>query len=102
MSHFEPASGSEFLKTLAVARLFLDNFENIQSGWLTEGLKLGQTALSFGANDMGGTLLEDKVLEPTGIEVHTRREDLVNLIHKAGYTPAQRNTNYEILHVFNQ
>ena len=101
MSHFEPASGEDFLRTLAIARLYLDNFENIQSGWLTEGLKLGQVALSFGANDMGGTLLEDKVLEPTGIEVKTRKEDLVGLIQKAGYIPAQRNTNYEILRVFN-
>ncbi len=101
MSHFEPASGEDFLKTLAISRLYLDNFENIQSGWLTEGLKLGQIALSFGANDMGGTLLEDKVLEPTGIQVKTRTSDLVNFIRDAGYIPAQRNTNYEILRHFN-
>ena len=100
MSHFEPASGEDFLRTLAIARLYLDNFENIQSGWLTEGLKLGQIALSFGANDMGGTLLEDKVLEPTGIEVKTKKEDLIELIQGAGYIPAQRNTNYEILKVY--
>jgi cyclic dehypoxanthinyl futalosine synthase len=78
----------------------LDNIEHIQSGWLTEGLKLGQVALAFGCDDMGGTLLEDKVLEPTGIEVHTRREDLIRLIREAGYTPAQRNTNYEILKIY--
>lgn len=100
MSHLEQASGSDFLKTVAISRLFLDNFENIQSGWLTEGLKLGQTALSFGANDMGGTLLEDKVLEPTGVQVNTRCDDLVSLIKRAGYIPAQRNTNYEILRTF--
>ena len=100
MSEFEPAGGTDYLKTLAVSRLFLDNIDNIQAGWLTEGLKMGQVALSFGANDIGGTLLEDKVLEPTGIEVHTRPEDLVRLIQEAGYIPAQRNTNYEILRVF--
>lgn len=100
MSHFEPASGEDFLRTLAISRLYLDNLENVQSGWLTEGLKLGQIALSFGANDMGGTLLEDKVLEPTGIQVKTRRDDLVELIKGAGYIPAQRNTNYEILRHF--
>ena len=101
MTHIEQASGEDFLRTLAIARLYLDNFENLQSGWLTEGLKLGQIALSFGANDMGGTLLEDKVLEPTGIEVNTRKEDLIRLIKRAGYIPAQRNTNYEILRCFN-
>ena len=102
MSHFRQAGGEDYLKTLAISRLFLDNFENIQSGWLTEGVKIGQVALSFGANDMGGTLLEDKVLEPTGMNAsRTRSEDLIRLIRDAGYIPAQRNTNYEVLHVFN-
>jgi len=102
MSQFRPAGGEDYLKTLAISRLYLDNFENIQSGWLTEGIKIGQTALAFGANDMGGTLLEDKVLEPTGMDAsRTRKEDLIRLIREAGYVPAQRSTNYEILHVYN-
>ncbi len=101
MSQFEPAGGADYLKTLAVSRLFLDNILSIQSGWLTEGLKMGQVGLSFGANDIGGTLIEDKVLEPTGIEVKTKPEDLIRLIKEAGYIPAQRNTNYEIIQVFN-
>lgn len=101
MSQFRPAGGEDYLKTVAISRLMLDNIEHVQSGWLTEGLKLGQIALGFGCDDMGGTLLEDKVLEPTGIQVHTRRDDLVRLIKEAGYIPVQRNTNYEILHVFN-
>ncbi len=101
MSQFEPAGGADYLKTLAVSRLFLDNVSNIQSGWLTEGLKMGQVGLSFGANDIGGTLIEDKVLEPTGIEVKTRPEDLIRLIKEAGYIPVQRNTNYEVIQVFN-
>ena len=102
MSHFRPAGGEDYLRTVAVSRLFLDNFENIQSGWLTEGIKIGQVALAFGANDMGGTLLEDKVLEPTGIDASgTRKEDLIRLIREAGFIPAQRNTNYEILQIFN-
>ena len=100
MSQFEPAGGADYLKTLAISRLFLDNIQNIQSGWLTEGLKMGQVGLSFGANDIGGTLIEDKVLEPTGIEVKTKPEDLIRLIKEAGYIPAQRNTNYEILRTF--
>lgn len=101
MKHFRPAGGEDYLKTVAISRILLDNVQHIQSGWLTEGLKLGQIALAFGADDMGGTLLEDKVLEPTGIEVHTRREDLVRMIREAGYVPAQRDTNYKILHVYN-
>lgn len=101
MSQFQPAGGADYLKTLAVSRLFLDNIQNLQSGWLTEGLKMGQVGLAFGANDIGGTLIEDKVLEPTGIKVKTRPEDLVRLIREAGYRPAQRNTNYDILRVFN-
>ena len=102
MSHFHQAGGEDFLRTLAISRLYLDNFANIQSGWLTEGIKLGQVALAFGANDMGGTLIEDKVLEPTGMDASgTRKEDLIRLIQEAGYIPAQRNTNYEILQIFN-
>ena len=102
MSHFRAAGGEDYLKMVAVSRLFLDNIENMQAGWLTEGIKIGQAALAFGANDMGGTLLEDKVLEPTGIDAsHTRKEDLIRLIREAGYVPAQRNTNYEILQIFN-
>ncbi len=101
MSKFRPAGGEDYLKTVAISRLMLDNIEHIQSGWLTEGLKLGQIALGFGCDDMGGTLLEDKVLEPTGIAVNTRSQDLIRMIKEAGFVPAQRNTNYEILHVFN-
>lgn len=101
MSQFKPAGGADYLKTVAISRLMLDNIEHIQSGWLTEGLKMGQVALGFGCDDMGGTLLEDKVLEPTGIAVHTRREDLIRLIREAGFKPVQRDTNYKILHVFN-
>lgn len=101
MSHFKTAGGVDYLKTIAISRLLLDNIEHIQSGWLTEGLKLGQIALGFGCDDMGGTLLEDKVLEPTGIEVNTRSEDLIRLIREAGFKPAQRNTNYEIIHEYN-
>jgi len=100
MSHFEQTGGIDYLRTLAISRLFLDNIKSINAGWLTEGLKLGQVALSFGANDMGGTLIEDKVLEPTGLRILTRADDLKRLIQEAGYTPAQRDTNYNILRVF--
>ena len=74
----------------------------VQSGWLTEGLKLGQIALAFGCDDMGGTLIEDKVLEPTGITVNTRQSDLVRLIRDAGFVPVQRDTNYNAVKVFGE
>jgi cyclic dehypoxanthinyl futalosine synthase len=102
MEGMPAAGGDDYLKTVAISRLMLDNFEHIQSGWLTEGLRLGQIALAFGCDDMGGTLIEDKVLEPTGIKVRTRREDLIRLIKDAGFIPVQRDTNYQILKVFEE
>jgi len=102
MSDIRPAGGDDYLKTVAISRLVLDNFEHIQSGWLTEGLRLGQIALAFGCDDMGGTLIEDKVLEPTGITVRTRREDLVRLIKDAGFIPVQRDTNYQVVKIFEE
>jgi len=102
MSDLKHAGGDDYLKTVAISRLMLDNFEHIQSGWLTEGMRLGQIALAFGCDDMGGTLIEDKVLEPTGIRIRTRREDLVRLIRDAGSIPVQRDTNYHVLKVLEE
>ncbi len=102
MKDVSPAGGDDYLRTVAISRLMLDNIEHLQSGWLTEGLKLGQIALAFGCDDMGGILIEDKVLEPTGIKVRTRREDLIRLIREAGFLPVQRDTNYEILKTFQE
>lgn len=101
MTHLKQTGGEDYLKTVAISRLMLDNIDHLQSGWLTEGLKLGQIALAFGCDDMGGTLIEDKVLEPTGIDAtQTRREDLIRLIQEAGYTAVQRDTNYEVVQEF--
>ncbi len=100
LSGVTPAGGDDYLKTVAISRLMLDNFEHIQSGWLTEGLRLGQIALAFGCDDMGGTLIEDKVLESTGIKVRTRKGDLLRLIKDAGFIPVQRDTNYNIVKNF--
>ena len=102
MGEVKPAGGDDYLKTVAISRLMLDNFKHIQSGWLTEGMKLGQIALAFGCDDMGGTLIEDKVLESAGVKVHTRREDLIRLIRDAGFVPVQRDTNYQVLRIFGE
>jgi cyclic dehypoxanthinyl futalosine synthase len=96
-----PATGVEYLRVSALARIVLDNVPNIGSSWITQGLKLGQTALKIGANDMGGLLLEENVVTQAGINP-TRKsaEEMVKVIHAAGYDAAQRDTAYNILKVY--
>jgi len=88
------ASGWEYLKTLAVSRLYLDNVRNIQASWVTQGAKVGQLALAFGANDMGSTMIEENVVAAAGTRFMLARDELVRLIHDAGYAPVQRDTLY--------
>jgi cyclic dehypoxanthinyl futalosine synthase len=88
------ASGYEYLRTLAVARLFLDSVRNVQASWVTQGAKIGQVALAFGANDMGSTMIEENVVAAAGTRFMLARDELVRLIGDAGYTPVQRDTLY--------
>jgi len=88
------ASGWEYLRMLAVSRLFLDNVENIQASWVTQGPKIGQVALVFGANDMGSTMIEENVVAAAGTRFMLAREELVRLVRDAGLTPVQRDTLY--------
>lgn len=92
-----PAGGGDYLKILAISRIFLDNVENIGSGWLTEGMKVAQMGLHFGANDMGGVLHEEKVVEAAGVANRTSVEQMIRAIRTAGFTPVRRNTAYEVL-----
>ncbi|MCA9806419.1 MAG: dehypoxanthine futalosine cyclase [Cyanobacteria bacterium HKST-UBA06] len=95
------ATGEEYLRVLAVSRLVLDNFDHIQSSWLTQGLKLCQTGLYFGADDVGGLVLEENVVTQAGIKDETQSlETMVKLIHKTGKDAAQRDTAYNILRRF--
>ena len=96
----EQATGVEYLTMLAVSRLYLDNVRNIQASWVTQGLKMGQVALRFGANDLGSTMIEENVVAATGVRVSANREDLVHAIRRAGYTPVQRRTDYSVVRVF--
>ena len=96
-----PAGGMEYLKILALSRLVLDNIPNIQAGWVTEGPKLAQLGLGFGANDFGGILVDEVVVGATGTIYRVNAEEAIRLIRGAGRTPAQRNTKYEILRLFN-
>jgi cyclic dehypoxanthinyl futalosine synthase len=90
-----PATGVEYLRVSALARIVLDNVPNIGASWITQGLKIGQTALHMGANDMGGLLLEENVVTQCGINP-TRKsvEEMLKVIHAAGFDAAQRNTDY--------
>ncbi|HSK47232.1 MAG TPA: cyclic dehypoxanthinyl futalosine synthase [Coriobacteriia bacterium] len=88
------ASGYEYLRMLAVSRLYLDNVRNIQASWVTQGSKIGQVALAFGANDMGSTMIEENVVAAAGTRFMLAREELVRLIADAGFVPVQRDTLY--------
>jgi dehypoxanthine futalosine cyclase len=94
------ASGaSRYLRVLAAARLYLDNFDHVQASWFSEGKKTGQIALHFGADDFGGTVYEESVHLATGHLNTTTLAEIETLIREAGFTPAQRTTLYEILSV---
>jgi cyclic dehypoxanthinyl futalosine synthase len=91
-----PAAGAhEYLKTQAIARLYLDNIPNIQSSWVTQGPKIGQLALFFGANDMGSLMIEENVVASAGTVYYLTLEQIKNAIREAGYVPRQRNVFYE-------
>jgi cyclic dehypoxanthinyl futalosine synthase len=91
------ATAVEYLKTLALSRILLDNFQNIQASWVTQGAKIAQVALEFGANDFGSTMIEENVVAAAGITFRMTRQEIVHLIRDAGYVAAQRDTRYNIL-----
>lgn len=97
MSTLPEAGAFEYLKTQAVARLFLDNVPNIQSSWVTQGEKVGGLALWFGANDMGSLMIEENVVAQAGTVHHLTLDMIRRLIREAGYHPRQRNVFYEYL-----
>jgi len=97
MENILPATGIDYLKMVAIARIFLDNITYIQAGWLTEGLKLAQIALTMGANDMGGVLMEEVVVKATGIKTSTNHKGLVHIIKNAGKIPVQRDSRYRAI-----
>ena len=92
-----PATAVEYLKVLALSRIMLDNFQNIQASWVTQGAKIAQVALEFGANDFGSTMIEENVVAAAGITFRMTKQEIVSIIKDAGYTPCQRDTRYNIL-----
>ena len=97
MADVTPAGSHEYLKTQAVSRLYLDNFPNIQSSWVTQGLKIGQLALLYGANDMGSLMIEENVVAEAGTVHFLTLEQIREAIRELGYTPRQRNVFYELI-----
>jgi len=93
----DTAGGVEYLKTLAVARIMLDNVPSIQSSWVTQGAKIAQIALAFGANDFGSTMLEENVVRAAGVNYRIALDEIHRCIKDAGFIPAQRATDYKIL-----
>jgi cyclic dehypoxanthinyl futalosine synthase len=87
----------EYLRTLAVSRLFLDNIVHFQTSWVTQGKKIGQLALSFGADDMGSIMIEENVVASAGTAYRMSQDEMEHLIAAAGYLPRQRTNLYERL-----
>ena len=91
------ATGVDYLRTLALARIVLDNFDNLQASWVTQGGKVGQLSLAFGANDMGSVMIEENVVRAAGASYCMDEVEIVNNVIDAGFVPKRRNMHYEIL-----
>ncbi len=97
MAHIPPTGSFEYLKTQAVSRLFLDNVPSIQSSWVTQGLKIGQLALLFGANDMGSLMIEENVVAEAGTVHYLTLDQIRSAILELGFEPRQRDVFYQLV-----
>ena len=97
MSHMPKTGATEYLRTVAMARIVLDNVPNLQSSWVTMGMKVGQLALRFGCNDFGSLMIEENVVSAAGTTHRTTTDELERLIRDAGFTPARRRQDYSII-----
>ncbi|MCP4365533.1 MAG: dehypoxanthine futalosine cyclase [Planctomycetes bacterium] len=97
LSHISPVGAFEYLKTLAVSRLYLDNIPNVQASWVTQGPKIGQLALKFGANDMGSTMIEENVVRAAGVSFMMNSDAIEHLIKDVGYQARQRDFYYRLV-----
>src|SRR4026209_1097751 len=91
------ATGVDYLRTLAIARLVLDNFDNLQSSWVTQGGKVGQLSLAYGANDMGSVMIEENVVRAAGAEYCMDEFEVGGNIENAGFAAKRRNMHYDVL-----
>jgi cyclic dehypoxanthinyl futalosine synthase len=92
-----PVGSAEYLRTQAIARIYLDNIENLQSSWVTQGPRIGQVALRFGANDYGSVMMEENVVSSAGTTFRLTREEMERLISDAGYEARARNNRYQLV-----
>ncbi|MFB3916914.1 MAG: cyclic dehypoxanthinyl futalosine synthase [Terriglobales bacterium] len=92
--HWDETTSVEYLKTLAISRIFLSNFQNVQASWVTQGLKVCQLGLRFGGNDVGSVMIEENVVRAAGTTNCTTEEELRRIIRDAGFRPVQRDTLY--------
>ena len=93
----QPVGSAEYLRMQALSRIFLDNFENVQSSWVTQGPKIGQVALKYGANDFGSVMMEENVVSAAGTSFRLRKEEIESLITAAGYEAHRRDNWYQLL-----
>jgi cyclic dehypoxanthinyl futalosine synthase len=93
----ETVGAAEYLRMQALSRIYLDNFPNIQSSWVTQGPRVGQLALSYGANDFGSVMMEENVVSQAGATFRLQKEEIMTLIREAGYEPRTRNTWYQLV-----
>jgi cyclic dehypoxanthinyl futalosine synthase len=91
------ATGVDYLRTLALARIVLDNFDNLQASWVTQGGKVGQLSLAYGANDMGSVMIEENVVRAAGAAYCMDEVEIVVNVEDAGFRPKRRNMHYQIL-----
>ena len=90
------ATGMTYLRMLALSRIFLDNVDNIQASWVTQGPKIAQLSLFFGANDFGSTMIEENVVAATGVSFRLSEQEIQKLVESAGFTPRQRLMDYTL------
>lgn len=93
----KPSTAVDYLRMVSISRLMLDNIKNIQTSWVTQGSGLGQSAFAFGANDFGGTMMEENVVSAAGTYHNVTLQSMITNIHQAGYDAAKRDTQYNIL-----
>ena len=97
LTEIPPTGSYEYLKMLAVSRLYLDNFDNLQSSWVTQGLKVGQISLLYGANDMGSLMIEENVVAEAGTVHYLTLDQIRNAISEIGFQPRQRDVHYQLV-----
>ncbi|MBF0171445.1 MAG: dehypoxanthine futalosine cyclase [Nitrospinae bacterium] len=97
MAGLERSGAFDYLRTLAVARLYLDNIDNLQASWVTQGAKIAQLSLFFGANDMGSTMIEENVVAAAGVSFRLSEKDIRQIVTDAGFVPRRRTMAYELL-----